>query len=251
MDDHRRVHLTAKTTAQPPAEHSVDASRARQHLISAWTSHELRSPLAAILGFAQLLELDPLQPHQREGVSYILSAGRQMLAVLDKAIDPGPVRPTAHGVAVEPLVREVVGVFIPLATARGVDVAIDLHAVGGCVVRGDNLRVCQVLLNLLSTAAGHNRAGGQITVRGEIAGDTLRLHVIDTDEGIENGRLHDLLQPCEHLGAEPGAGQATGLGLSFSRQMTDLMGGTLTAHSECGVGTTFTLELPIEGRAPS
>ncbi len=149
----------------------------------------------------------------------------------------------------EPLVGEIVGMLAPLAAARGIEVEIDLFTVSGRRVRGDGLRVRQVLLNLLSNAVKYNRADGKITVNGEIAGDRLRLNVIDTGDGIAARHLPDLFRPFERLGAEHGPQQGTGLGLSLSRQMVQLMGGSLNVRSELGVGSTFTVELPIERRA--
>jgi signal transduction histidine kinase len=214
------------------------------------TSHELRTPLTAVLGFAQLLQSDALEPHQQESVTQILSAGRHLLQLMEDGRDPLRSEPVTVPVAieVESQVVDVVSMVAPLAAARGLGLTVDLSAVHGRRVRGNELRFRQVLLNLLTNAVKYNRPGGTIEVRGEVDDARLRVLVTDTGPGIPAENLGCLFMPFERLGAEDGPELGSGLGLSLAQQLTEVMGGSLTVRSECGVGSTFTVELPLERR---
>jgi CheY-like chemotaxis protein/anti-sigma regulatory factor (Ser/Thr protein kinase) len=115
-------------------------------------------------------------------------------------------------------------------------------------VLADRQRLKQVLLNLLSNAIKYNRAGGKVTV--EIVhtrdGDeaSVRLRVIDTGPGIPADKLGRMFSPFERLGAEQSQIEGTGLGLTLSKRMVEMMRGTISVESELGVGSVFSVELP-------
>ena len=228
------------------------ASEARRESVSGM-NHELRTPLNAIIGFGQLLQRDDLEPEQHEHVSYILDAARHLVALIEQSLETIDQRHTGVGVSstavdIAASVLDVVGMVTPLAAARGIRIESDVQATAGRQVRADELRLRQVLLNLVSNAVKYNRPAGRITVRATIDGALVRLDVVDTGEGIPADQLQMLFRPYERLGAAEGPEQGTGLGLALSQRLIDLMGGSLSVHSECGVGSTFTVELPLERR---
>jgi hypothetical protein len=114
-------------------------------------------------------------------------------------------------------------------------------------VRADRTRLRQVLLNLLSNAIKYNREGGSVRLEVRPKGtDRLRIQVTDTGPGIAATRLTELFQPFNRLDAENSGIEGTGIGLTITRRIVEMMGGTVDVESEVGVGSTFWIELPLE-----
>ena len=209
--------------------------------------HELRTPLNAVLGFAQLLELEELERDQRDGIERILTAGRHMQALLDDVLDLARVRTGGVDLDVGPVrvlevVRGLVDLIQPLADKRGIRRYID--PADDVVALLDRRRLWQVLLNLMGNAVKYGREGGTLRV-GVVAkaGDRLHIEVADDGPGIEAEQLERLFRPFERLGAEHTGVEGSGLGLALSLALTTAMGGTLSASSRLGAGSTFTLDL--------
>ena len=212
-------------------------------------SHELRTPLNAILGFGQVLEMDGLSDGQRQPVQYILESGRHLLGLINEVLDiarieAGGVSVHSEPVAVGALLSDVIATVAPMAAERSLRVRLE-PVDAECLVVADRQRLKQVLLNLLSNAIKYNREGGDVVVGCERAGPRLRISVRDTGAGIAAERLAEAFAPFARLGAERSGVEGTGLGLSLSRQLMEAMAGTLTVHSEVGVGSTFTAELLV------
>lgn len=252
------VVVSRDVTAELVVEHQLRqaladaeaANRAKSDSLSR-LSHDLRTPLNSVLGFAQLLAIDDLTPAQHEAVDHILQAGRHLLGLIDEVIDVSKIEAGAVEVAVSPVsVRAVAedarNLIRPLADQRGVQVTVDLGPPDGraVAVRADRQRLLQVLLNLLSNGVKYNRPGGQVVVRADPADDQVAIHVADTGPGIEPASRARLFQPFERLGAEGSGVQGTGVGLSLSKQLVEQMGGRLSVQSEVGAGSTFTVTLP-------
>lgn len=213
--------------------------------------HELRTPLNAVLGFAQLLELEELERDQRDGIERILTAGRHMQALLDDVLDLARVRTGGVDLDVGPVrvlevVRGVVDLIQPLADKRGIRRYV--QPADDVVALLDRRRLWQVLLNLIGNAVKYGREGGTLRV-GVIAkeNDRLLIEVADDGPGIEDEQLERLFRPFERLGAERTGVEGTGLGLALSLALTTAMGGTLSASSRLGAGSTFTLDLEAVG----
>jgi PAS domain S-box-containing protein len=261
----RRADETALRAARDEAER---ASRAKSDFLSSM-SHELRTPMNAILGFAQLLELDPaapLTPRQREQVQHILRAGAHLLALINDVLDLARVEAGKQPMLIEavpvgPLLRECVALVRPLAAARGIALDIDVRddtatgtdasidAGAGPSVRADRLRLRQVLLNLLSNAIKYNHAEGRVrcavaSVRHGDGPPEVLLSVSDTGPGLDAAERERLFQPFERLGAEGGMVEGAGIGLALSRQLMALMDGRIEVDSRTGEGSTFRLVLP-------
>lgn len=225
------------------------ASRAKTEFLSSM-SHEMRTPMNAIFGFSQFLELEDLSADHKNCVREIYKAGKHLLALIDEVLDlakieAGKLQVSLEPVELSPLVDECLVLIASLADKRRVRAS--RASLGGLFVRADPVRLKQALLNLLSNAVKYNREGGQVTVGVEARGERLvRIQVTDTGPGISADRLKDLFQPFNRLGAENGSIEGTGIGLTITRRVVELMGGSVDVSSDPGVGSTFWIELPLE-----
>jgi len=231
------------------------ANHAKSDFLSSM-SHELRTPMNAILGFAQMLEYDAtLNADQQDNVHEILKGGHHLLKLINEVLDLAKIESGHINLSLEPVnLAEALGdcwqLIQPLAQARAIamHVAVSPHM----AVRADRMRFKQVMLNLLSNAVKYNRAGGTIHLAVEsVAGDTvangrLRITVTDTGAGIAADRIVELFQAFNRLGAEHSDVEGTGIGLTITRRLMELMGGQVGVDSQVGVGTTFWIELPSE-----
>ncbi|MDE2504194.1 MAG: CHASE domain-containing protein [Burkholderiales bacterium] len=250
--------------ASERALHRAEAANLAKSEFLSRMSHELRTPLNAMMGFAQLLGMDRepgLAPHQRDWVDQVQRAGWHLLELINETLDlarieSGNVQLTLAPVALAPLVaacREMVGAG---AQARGISVSSAFDEDAGAVV-ADATRLQQVLTNLLSNGVKYNRDGGQLAVTAQriprADGDLIEIAVSDSGLGMTESQLAALFQPYNRLGREASGIEGTGIGLVISRRLAELMGGTLEAASEAGVGSVFTLRLPAveAAEAPS
>jgi len=219
-------------------------------------SHDLRTPLNAVLGFAQLLASDGLNVEQSECVHQILRGGQHLLNLINEVLDisrieAGQLSLSPEPVAVRETVRHALDLVAPLAAQRSVTLVLDDQPEGARSVIADRQRLNQILLNLLSNAVKYNRPGGRVTVAFELVSPTrFRIKVTDTGAGISRQKLQVLFTPFERLGAESTTVEGTGLGLALSRGLAEAMGGSLGVVSELDRGSTFWVELePTDERA--
>ncbi|WP_295639029.1 CHASE domain-containing protein [uncultured Methylibium sp.] len=247
--------------AERARESAENANRAKDEFLSRM-SHELRTPLNAMLGFAQLLDLDrgePLHERHRLWVTQIQQAGWHLLEMINDVLDlsrieSGTLNLQIEPLAVEPLIAASMALVEPQAQARGVTLVRAMADHAPLQVMGDVTRVKQILTNLLSNAVKYNREGGEVRVAtrvGKAADDTpvLELDVVDTGMGIDAQQLSQLFQPFNRLGRERSATEGTGIGLVIAKLLAERQDGSLDVRSEVGVGSTFTLRLPLDTQA--
>ncbi|WKB51262.1 PAS domain S-box protein [Eleftheria terrae] len=235
------------------ARAAAEASSRSKTRFLARLSHEMRTPLNAVLGFAQLLVNRPgLPPEQEDYAQHILRAGHHLLALVNDVLDLQQVeegRLTLHPAVLDlrALAAETAELLTPLAGQR--DIAVYNEVPAGCHVEADEQRLRQVLINLVSNAIKYNRPGGTVRlVAQRLAANRVALRVVDTGQGIAADQLHALFQPFERLGRESSAVEGTGLGLVIARRLVEEMGGHLELQSQLGRGTCAHVELP--GAAP-
>ena len=229
------------------------ASRAKAALV-AEMSHELRAPMNAVLGFAELLSNDrhpPLAPHHQEWVGAIRRGGQHLLAVINAALDQaaaeaGKLVLVLHPVPVRALVQECLTLMRPLAEAG----QIRLYGAGDGpwpgdaaelasetvprehLVQGDPRRLKQVLLNLLSNAIKYNRNGGSVRVSIQREAAEVLVSVSDTGSGLSAAQVERLFGAFERVGgAADAAVEGSGLGLALSRQLVEQMHGSIGVDS--------------------
>lgn len=224
------------------------ASQAKSEFLAA-VSHELRTPLTSIRGFAELMELRLEQPRFKEQASLIRKAADHLNALLTEILDLAKVEagamphtPTEQNVA--EIVQSTADFFA--ITAANKNLALDVRIAPDApqTLLCDGLRIKQVLNNLLSNALKFTDTGS-VAIEVDAAGDTVRFHVVDTGPGIPE-HLHETIFEKFRQGNDRVSYQhgGTGLGLTLSRALAVLMGGTLTLSSTEGQGARFTLTLP-------
>jgi PAS domain S-box-containing protein len=225
------------------------ANRAKSEFLSSM-SHELRSPLNAILGFAQLLDSDspPATPAQKASIGQILHAGWYLLELINEILDLAVIESGTLSLSEEPVsLAEVMcecrAMIEPQAQKRGIRLAFPTFA-APAFLRADRTRLKQVLINLLSNAIKYNRPGGTVAVGCEPNGpDLVRISVRDTGAGLAPEKLNQLFQPFNRLGKENSAEEGTGIGLVMSKRVVELMGGVIGVESAVGEGSVFWFEL--------
>ena len=264
----RDITVRILADAERRAHEALEASSKAKTDFLSRMSHELRTPLNAVIGFSQLLRLDtvrPLSTEQLERVQHVENAGAHLLALVNDVLDlsrieSGEMSVSSQAVQLSRVIEEAATMVSPLVTKAGIEVflAAELPASsagsrhdaqasppGEVWVNADPVRLRQVLVNLLSNAVKYNRPGGRVALTWKRSRNACEILVSDTGQGIPVDRLASLFQPFNRLGAETSGVEGTGIGLVLSRQLAEMMGGTLTITSTFGVGTCATLKLDV------
>jgi PAS domain S-box-containing protein len=235
------------------------ASAAKSEFLSSM-SHELRTPLNAILGFAQLLERDrkqPLSERQIERLGHVLRGGEHLLRLIDDVLDlsrieAGRLAVTAEPVVLAEVLAEVVHTLEPMAARAQIQVAlapIEPASVDVPRVVADRTRLAQILMNFGSNAIKYGRPGGHVVLRVEPAATTLRVVVADDGIGIPADKRDRIFEPFQRAGQEAGPIEGSGIGLTISKRLAEIMRGAVGFTSEIDRGSEFWIELPIHRHA--
>jgi signal transduction histidine kinase/ActR/RegA family two-component response regulator len=225
------------------------ANLAKSEFLSSM-SHELRSPLNAILGFAQLLASDSPPPTaiQMESLDQILEAGWHLLKLINEILDLAKIESGQVPLSLTPLsltevILECWGMMEPQAQQQGIKMTL-VRMDTAYFVYADRTRVKQVLINLLSNAIKYNSKQGTVELQcAETPQGCLRVSVRDTGEGLDPGQMAQLFQPFNRLGQEAGDKEGTGIGLVVAKRLVELMEGVIGVDSTVGLGSVFWFEL--------
>lgn len=245
------LDITPRKRAEAALQREMSAAasllHAKQSFLAAM-SHEVRTPLTAILGFAELLALRIDQEPLREQARTIERSAQRLKRMLDDVldvarIDAGAVTLRPESIAVERVVERVEPVGRILAQSKGIAFTV-AAASPDAMVMADADRLEQVLLNLITNAVKFTERGG-VTLRTETTAETVRIVVVDSGPGIDPEFLPHAFEPFrqQSSGHDRRFG-GSGLGLSIARGLVQLMGGTLCLESRAGKGTTAIAELP-------
>ena len=247
------VDITQRKQAEQALIHAMAdaeaANRAKSDFL-ATMSHEIRTPLNGVLGMARAMAGDELTPAQRERLEVVRQSGESLLSLLNDVLDLSKVEAGKLELDVEPfdiedLVRAAHATFAGVAQAQGLtlDLTIEPRARGRYL--GDAVRVRQVLSNLISNALKFTQTGGA-TIAVDRTRRGLVIRISDTGIGIPADRVGKLFHKFEQADASTTRRfGGTGLGLAICRELTELMGGKVTAKSRVDKGTTFTVVLPL------
>lgn len=239
----------AQFTLTDAREEAENANRAKSEFLSSM-SHELRTPMNAILGFGQLLEYSKdLSDRQNEYIKEILKAGGHLLELINDVLDlskieSGTIELSIEAVDLHSVLQECFSLLNPLAIQK--NISLTDNSADGLMVRADRTRLKQVLINLISNAIKYNAEGGDVTILTEAdADDTVRILVRDTGYGIPAEKLDAIFLPFNRVGQEGSEIEGTGIGLTITHRIVEMMAGRLGVESTEGVGSTFWLTLPV------
>jgi hypothetical protein len=247
ITENRRIEADLRQ-AKETAER---ANQAKSDFLSSM-SHELRTPMNAILGFAQLLEQDPvLDQDQRENVHEILQAGEHLLELINDILDlakieSGKVELTIEPLLLQTIVNECQTLLEPLAAAKNIRLIVhDFKEIG---ILADRVRIKQVLINLLSNAIKYNTIDGHVEfsyTQNTSKTDWIRITVTDNGPGLAPEQIEHLFEPFTRFVKDDTKIEGTGIGLAVSRRLIEAMGGQIGVSSELGLGCQFWIDLPI------
>lgn len=216
-------------------------------------SHEFRTPLNAILGFAQLAEINlsqHLDDRTRPMIQQVIKSGSYMLELVNDLLDLAALEANKIELHIEPVnlmahIQDSMGLMQPLAEQREIVLHSSNDLAEEIYVQADPLRLKQVLLNLLSNAVKYNHEGGSITLSLQQAKNkAIRINVTDTGTGISAEDIPILFEPFSRLYLRTYAIEGTGIGLTIAKQLVERMGGCIGVTSKLGQGSTFWIELP-------
>ncbi len=240
-------------------DRAEEAGRAKSDFL-AMMSHEIRTPLIGVLGMAELLASSPLDEEQRQQVATIRASGDTLLVIINDILDFSKVEANKLELDVGDVdlaaeLDHVARLYRPLALAKGVALDLELDEVTTRVVRGDRVRIRQIVSNLVSNAVKFTHVGS-VAVRARTERDhemrdqdmvTVVIDVIDTGIGIPRERLGRLFQAFSQADASTTRRfGGTGLGLAISERLARMMGGNVQVRSDVGIGSVFSLRLFLE-----
>ena len=208
----------------------------------------MRTPLNSILGYAQLMGEDASIPtHRKHAIHVIRRGGEHLLSLIEGTLDIARIEAGKLTLNVKPMhfadfVHELAGLFEPQAAAKGLAFRFEALGLLPEVVRGDEKRVRQILINLLGNAIKFTGAG-QVVFRVRHAREMAVVEVEDTGPGLAQGELAQIFEPFARGNSAAHSAPGAGLGLTIAKMLTDLMGGELSATSTPGVGSVFRVRL--------
>jgi len=253
MSERRQAEEELRTAR----EEAIAANRAKTVFLSR-TSHELRTPMNAILGFGQLLEMDQADfpAHHRDSVAQIMKAGRHLLSLINDLLDISSIEEGASELSItqvdlRELLAEAHSIALPLVEQAGLAFTLDLPA-QETIVRADKRRTIQVILNLIGNAAKYNRSGTLVRLSGRADVAAAVLSVEDDGPGIDAKDVPRLFTAFDRLGEQGrSTTEGTGLGLALSKSLVESMGGQIGYEPADAGGARFWFSLPLAEQGES
>lgn len=229
------------------------ASDAKSEFLASM-SHELHTPLNAIIGFSQLMKIDPkLNADYKDQVSEIHKAGTYLLTLVEDVLNFSKINSSNQidinfeDVSVEVLLGECLVMLSPLSKETGISPVVHSDC-RNHMLYTDPVRLIQVLTNLISNAIKYNCKNGKVNINCKKCVDNrLRIIISDTGIGIDNSRLSELFEPFNRLGKECSTIHGAGLGLNITKQLVEALDGNIGVESTPGEGSQFWVELPLVG----
>lgn len=233
------------------AKNEAESANGAKSDFLAVMSHELRTPLAAIMGYQELLAdgiTGPINDGQAQQLARIKASARHLLSLIDEILtftrlDAGREVVQEDEVELSEALHDAIEIIEPLAKAKGLDLRVTSPSPGTCI-HTDSMKLRQILVNLLSNAVKFTEKG-HVALDVQLAGDEAIFSVSDTGIGISPEHINRIFDPfwqVEQKATRRAPG--TGLGLTVSKRLANLLGGDVDVTSTVGEGTTFTVSLP-------
>jgi signal transduction histidine kinase/CheY-like chemotaxis protein len=252
----RALKLPSPAELQKARDAAEAANKAKSSFLASM-SHELRTPLNAVLGFSELMSLDDsVTPAQKETLAIINRSGAHLLSMINDVleiskIEAGRLELTIQAFNLSEFLNEI-GVMVRVqSVAKQLSFRLELAPDIAQFIQTDSQKLRQVLINLLGNAIKFTQQGGVVLrARTQLlpsAVDKVMLivEVSDSGMGIAEDKVNQLFKPFVQLAQSNADAQGTGLGLVISKSLIELMGGQISVRSEWGIGSTFTIELPV------
>ena len=248
------ANLNGMSTELGRLYHALEAASRHKSEFLANMSHELRTPLNAIIGFSEVLleqMFGSVNDKQRDYLDDILSSGRHLLVLINDVLDlskveAGMLELQLSTFSLPAVLQGGVTIVRERAVRHGITLSLDVSP-DVSEVEADELKVKQVIFNLLANAVKFTPDGGRVYLRARQMGNEVHVAVADTGIGIDPADLDRIFEEFQQAGQREGSG----LGLALAQRFVQLHGGTLTVESEVGVGSTFTFTLPHRQHAAS
>ena len=244
IDEHEKTDLKL----QQALKMADAANQAKNRFLSSM-SHEIRSPLNSIIGYAHILHQDPSMPaHRQQAVETLKRSGEHLCSLIEDILDIARIEERRFELKQQAIhfadfIEHLVHTYKEQAEDIGLSFSCQITNTLPQRIRGDEKRVGQILINLLSNAVKFTTNGG-IVFRIGYSGGVATFQVADTGAGIEEAKLQEIFQPFTRFNNPTGnAAVGSGLGLNISKILTEVMGGELTVLSRIGEGSTFTVRL--------
>ncbi|TXT39359.1 MAG: periplasmic sensor hybrid histidine kinase [Comamonadaceae bacterium] len=243
----RQVAEDARAAAELARLAADQANQAKSRYISA-ISHELRTPLNSILGYAQLMGEDAsIPPHRKQAVSVIKRGGEHLLSLIEGTLDiahieAGRLTLNAKPMPFADLIHDLASLFELEAQAKGLGFHCQISGSLPTLVRGDEKRVRQIVINLLGNALKFTQHG-QVTLRARYAREMAFIEIEDTGPGLPEAEIDRIFEPFARAQGASSAKPGAGLGLTIAKMLTDLMGGEMSVIGSPGIGSVFKAKL--------
>jgi signal transduction histidine kinase len=254
-------NVEERTKDLQAAKQAAEAASRAKSSFMAGISHELRTPLNGIMGYTQILrESDALDAATKKGIDTIFTCGGHLAKLVDELLDiarieAGKVTLSVSSITLVPMLHEVISVIQPQANDKNIAISLQISPNVPTNIKTDNLRLKQILINLISNAVKFTNEG-EVVIRAQCASPTpetdtppaasLMLSVQDSGVGMTPEQLSRLFTPFERFSLSgKTTQQGTGLGMAISKGIVTALGGSIQVSSEVAVGTCVTIILPI------